>query len=286
MNNLPGQRSSRVMIGLCGLTLFFLSLGAARAAAVVADFTDGNTSSAVDGYVGKAGNGWGGAWLNPGSGSFATSSATVTSTSPLKPGSGNYLSVSASSNSGTTPAMSINRQYTGVSLTSETEFSFLFRGASGSSSDYRFAMFDSSASNTATSSNNSWAVVATGGVWQMYNGTSQVSTGLAFSLGVTYEIKIVANPAASSYTLKINDASGANLYTSGTLAFRNGASTLGGYLSYSIADTSSASASNFGYSIDSVNIATVPEPGSMMLLSSVLLGWAFVRRGKWANLSK
>lgn len=88
----------------------------------VANFTDGNSSTAVDGYAGAAGNRWATAWTtNKGSATYVTFSNTVTATSPLNSG-GNRLSVSVS-NSGTAAdyAGAVTRTFdtiTGVQKTS------------------------------------------------------------------------------------------------------------------------------------------------------------------------
>src|SRR5690625_2841548 len=70
--------------------LISLPLGAIAQAGITVDFSAGNTSFAVDGYEGMAGDGWTSEW-QWGS-SSTTGTAVVLADDPIK-GGGNYLSV-------------------------------------------------------------------------------------------------------------------------------------------------------------------------------------------------
>ncbi len=270
--------TSPIAFSLLALTL----VTSPASAAIIADFTAGNTSSAVDGYVGMAGNGWSGAWLTKTT-NTTISSASVANTSPLTPTSGNYLAIQTSNaaNAGN-PAMSVDRQYGaaggGVSLTSPTTFSFLFRPDIGSSADYRYYIFDASAASASTGPICTWTIAAIGGFWQVLNGdrtggiASTITTPVAVTLGTTYGFTVTADPLTQTWGVTISDANGSSLYTKNSLGFRSTATSLGGYLAFGVADSNASTASSFGYSVDS--IAIVPEPGVASLAALGLIGIA------------
>lgn len=272
--------TSPIAFSLLALTL----LSSPARATIIADFTAGNTSSAVDGYVGMAGDGWSGAWQTKTT-NTTINSASVTNTSPLTPTSGNYLAIQTSNaaNAGN-PAMAVNRQYGaaggGVSLTSPTTFSFLFRPDTGSSADYRYYIFDASAASASTGSICTWTIAAIGGYWQVLNGnraggiTSTITTPVALTLGTTYGFTVVTDPLTQTWGITISDVNGTALYTNSSLGFRSSATSLGGYLAFGVADSTPATASSFGYSVDS--IAIVPEPGVASLAALGFIGIAMV----------
>ncbi|MFZ4775118.1 MAG: PEP-CTERM sorting domain-containing protein [Terrimicrobiaceae bacterium] len=290
MNTRPYfQTGSFKLSQLCaasGILALLLAASSPAYSVIVADFADGNTSAAVDGYVGKAGSGWGGAWVSKTT-NMTIDSAAVTNSTPLKTGADNYLAVSTSAAAlATTPVMTINRQYGaaggGVTLTGPTQFTFLFRPDTGSSIDYRYVIYDAAASQSGTSSNCSWIIAAQSGFWRVVNGnkaggvTSEIITSAAVTLGTAYEFTVDTNPATQTWGVTIANTGGSVLYSNNSLGFRTISTSLGGYLAFGVSDTATASASTFGYSFDS--IAIVPEPSSIALVSLSVLGLLVLRK--------
>lgn len=273
---------------LAGILILNLGGVACSYSAILANFSDGNTSSSVDGFVGMAGSGWAGAWTTKTTNMTLNSATVVTDGSALATGAGNYLAISTSAAAGASgPAMSVNRQYGAaggeVSLASPVTYSFLFRPDAGSSADYRYSIFDTTASQTGTSASNTWAIVATGGQWQVYNGSTLTSTGLSVTLGEVYSFTIVADPTNREWSVQIADTNGSVLYLSDSLSFRSTTATsMGGYLTFAAADTGSSTASDYGFSIDS--IAIVPEPTTLVFVTLGLIGVAFIKRREAAAL--
>lgn len=283
MTSFNSTLTMKIFLPLLAAAAWAGSLGIGSAA-VIADFTDGNTTSAVDGYAGKAGGGWTGAWNNPTSN--ITYAATVTNTSPLKAGSGNYLSITASSpGSVANSQASVNRQYSsGISLTQEVKFEFLFR-ADVISSQTRYTIFDAPASQPATGANMTWEVALNGSTWYLYSGNgagggSEISTGLTATAGTTYAFTILANPTAKTFTVSIANTLGTVLYTSGTTTFRSSAASLGGYLTFSTVDSDPSSPTSLASSIDGISITQVPEPGTVALLGLGGAAFLWMRRRK------
>jgi len=76
-------------------------------AVTVADFTGGNSSAIVDAFQGIAGSGWQGGWVM--NQTNATSTGTVSNTSPLN-GGGNYLAMTSTTSGTGASATGWNRR--------------------------------------------------------------------------------------------------------------------------------------------------------------------------------
>ena len=265
--------SCRSLILVSGL-LALSSVGCG-AATLVADFTDGTSTTAVDGYTGAAGNGWVGAWVvTPGN---ATSSTfAISNTSPLAAGGGNYLT--ASITSGGTNSASTGRRYaassgSSISTSDSVSYSFNFRAdTTTGGSSYRFADMDN-AYSAGSGPAQTWAFSIDNGGLNLANGDgvggkTTVGAGVSLLANTTYTFNITANTAAKTWTLQLLSASGSVLYTSGTLGFRASYAGLGGIFVYSTADNDTTS-SDFSSSIDSLRItslSSIPEPSTVAIL--------------------
>jgi len=204
-----------------------------RVKAIVADFSDGNTSVLVDGYAGAAGSGWLSGWtLNRTSSANVSFSNSVSTAAPLG-SSGNYLSVQVSNASSSVDyGGAVVRAFDPavVDHASPYVLRFDFRGDSvipsvsaDTNSDY--AIFGS-ASNSAAQldANTTWglAVRMAGGStqWRYYNGSTLVETGVLYSPGSVYRVALSVNPQAKTYSFTISE--GGNIYQSpANISFRN-----------------------------------------------------------------
>ncbi|XHR29489.1 MAG: hypothetical protein ACFUZC_02795 [Chthoniobacteraceae bacterium] len=249
---------NKILISTLTALICPFSLGIA--APVTAEFADGNSTSAVDGYVGTAGAGWKGPWVLVSK--DAVFSATVEDNAPLKTGAGKYLSAKANTAGGVSYAGgSINRNYTdGIDPTQPVKYTFLIR-PEVISSQTRYMIFDAPVSQPSTGPNMTWAIVLAGASWNVFNGDQagggkEIQTGVTAEKGAVYAITVNADPTAKTFTLKIADAAGGVLYTSEALGLRSNTSDkLGGYLTFAFADTIPDTPDAFGFSIDSVSIS-------------------------------
>ena len=188
-------------------------------------FDDGNTSAAVDGYSGIGGNGWAGGWNHVGTGT-----PTVTSTNPLTPGGGNYLSVDL-----TGADRNVIRRLDPLAIDLDQAFTISWDwrldDAYTAGDQDRINFFsNASAASTSTSSSNGWIIGAAG---QMYgnnfyfynsadgsfNTSNAVDTGIAVAPGTTYSFSVTVNPVAKTYDASISN--GSAMFSDTGLNFRN-----------------------------------------------------------------
>lgn len=200
---------------------------------ILADFTDGNTSSLVDGYPGTVGSGWASGWTsNKTSAANVTLTNTASSASPLA-GGGNYLSVQVSNASTASDyGGAVTRTFDSAVLdpTTPWDLYFDFRGDSvipsvtaDANSDY--AIFGSVSNSAAQlDSNTTWGLAirtASGTTrWRYYSGSTLIDTGVTYASGTVYRVGVFVDPQAKTYSFMIND--GATVYESPTdIPFRN-----------------------------------------------------------------
>ena len=257
---------------------------------VTAYFTDGNGSSTAQQYPGIAGDGWRGGWTG-------TSLITpwVTNTSPLQPGTGNYLSVTRTSGSGSGSQEGAYRQWS-ENVVPTTNFSRL-------TFDYRLepnANFISAADvytvsiNSvpgASSGGNSTVYIrafgaATGAMaareWCVFNGDPGVAngydiarfrpSGLIAQPGVTYHftVDIYAGSGAGvsngktngTYDVTITD--GTNTVTVINSGFRSAAYSAGGYLAFAMQQDNATD--NLAFSVDSIVMTPLLPATSPIIL--------------------
>lgn len=214
---------SAILPGLCS----------PASAQILADFTDGNTSSLVDGYPGAVGSGWASGWTsNKTSSANVTLTNTASSASPLA-GGGNYLSVQVSNASTASDyGGAVTRTYDSAVVDPSTPWDlyFDFRGDSvipavtaDTNSDY--AIFGSISNSAAQlDSNTTWGLAirtASGATrWRYYSGSTLVDTGVTYTTGTVYRVGVFVDPQAKTYSFMIND--GTTVYESPTgIPFRN-----------------------------------------------------------------
>ncbi len=281
--------------------LLIASAPSLASADIIANFTGGNGTASVDQYQGTAGSGWSTAWKAIVGGTF-TATNTVVSANPLN-SSGNYLSVSLTNNANLQWApyacWSAFRQYENngnVSLTSDHVLQFDYRVDSlptgwGTSQQDRIEIFDNSYNTLGgdqpwLDETSSWFATALGtvtantslsGKWLFgdFDGsdttwnwnTKIVNSGIAVEANKVYSFTISLHPTTDTYDVAVTD--GTNSFSATDLGFRNDAGPTG-KLNWAmrLSDTGDTGA----FSLDSVNISTIPEPASLTILVTAVLG--------------
>lgn len=251
-------------------------------AAPIANFTDGNTNAAIDGYLGMLGGGWNGAWgTNTASAGVFTN--TVTNASPLN-GGGNYLSASLGGTTTSANTGTINRQWdtSVIPLTAPYKLTFNYRvdagyGPTNNPADTNTKYFisgDSAANATGLGSNNTWQIqggytTAAGVAWFYQNDTvvtavptsGAAGTFVPLVVGTTYTFAVTVNPVAFTYSFMLTD--GINSFASGTLGFRNDVAGQNKVFFGATRDVDHVG--SLAYSIDSIALTAVPEPATLGL---------------------
>jgi hypothetical protein len=247
---------------------------------VTAYFTDGMGASTPQQYPGIAGEGWVGGWAN-------TSLVTplVTNTSPVRAGTGNYLTVIRTSGSGSGSQEGAYRQWAESILPTTNFIRLTFDLRLDSATNVFNNAGDSFAialnSGTGASAGGNSTVLlrvfgaATGDLatreWGVFNGDPGVAnaydvfrfrpTGLIAQPGVTYSF-IVDSYAGSgagvtggktngTYDVVITD--GTNTVQFANAGFRSAAYAAGGYLAFSAQQDNTTD--NLAFSADSIVIA-------------------------------
>jgi hypothetical protein len=219
---------------------------APSSAETIAEFADGMTNAAVDGYVGMGGGGWAGPWVE---GVSSTAPPTVTkqilTTNPLNdqdpPGNDNYLNVQVDGLSAASKFFSTGRDYKGIpgiDTTLPYTIDFKYRvdetltGGTFTNFNDRYQLFDST--QTSVSSGASWSISCYGGTgtgftdtnmvgkWVVYDGgghdlpvdtgfvaTRQVNTGVTVTTGTIYDMHVAVDP--TDYTYDVTISSGTTL---------------------------------------------------------------------------
>jgi len=240
------------------------------------NFADGNGTTSVDQFQGIAGSGWRGGWLTGAGAGVSSASRDVVNTSPLTSGGGNYLSTSFSvsgTGSNATQWVRNTRQIdnTAISLSSPVAYSFTLRPDSiQSNSNESLLIFSGAGANNTSSGTDTWRITSSGAGWAFSNGdTLSVTAGLLGSpnnmSGSIFQFTIISDPSTRTYTGSIQNLTNGQTYSSGALAWRTGAgATENTYLNF-VALSGSSTANTFGYSLDGLSVAPVPEPGTIAL---------------------
>lgn len=248
------------------------------AGVVRARFSDGTGTTFPQQYTGLAGDGWAGSWSLS-----SNATATVASTTPLKPATGNYLTVARNGGSGGGNLTGVVRQWSELTrpTTQFSRLTFDFR------LDSSAAVFNSSnESITLTARNVTGATsgpestffirtfgAATGPLatreWGVYSGDGVstgfvvdrfVPTGLVCVPGVTYTFTVdlfgasaagtTGGKAHGTYDVTISDGT-TTVKVLGS-RFRSAAYSSGGYLSFSSAQDTITD--NLTFSVDSIEM--------------------------------
>ncbi|PAW76266.1 MAG: hypothetical protein B9S32_15565 [Verrucomicrobia bacterium Tous-C9LFEB] len=257
------MKTSVIKLIVAGMTLALPF--ATNAATVIEDF-EGS-------YPGSAGSGWATAWVQT-LGSGVGLNAQLTNTSPLQTGGGQYLSVSLSATSAN--SATVNRAFnntTGIDVASPYQVQFALRLDAALISGQQISLYASPGSSSVTSSNVSWSIVAdsTNG-WLINNGnksggvTSQVSTGLSLSSGVTYLFTIDVDPTTKAWNVSIDSTAGNYDNTGAAFGFRTAATTTMTTPTLSFGGKPGSDGTSLDFSIDNLSITQVPEPATPALI--------------------
>jgi len=265
------------------VTVALLLVPSAALGGVSADFDDGNTSAAADGYPGMAGGGWAGAWSAPTDGASWTTGPTVTSTTPLSPGGGNYLTATLTESSGNRQA-TVARQFDNgaVSYAAPHKVRFQFRPEDLNGfthNDDRFFLFDRTSPRAGTDASVSWMILAAGdtrgdtnwnaGEWFVFDGhkngggfyvNQYVNSGIPLSAGTTYDMEVTVYPDAKEWDVTISD--GSSTWSQTDLGFRINSAQAGGTLNFGGRANDQSPDDTRSFSLDAVEVAPF-EPASI-----------------------
>ncbi|HLA84134.1 MAG TPA: PEP-CTERM sorting domain-containing protein [Thermoguttaceae bacterium] len=274
----------------------------------IAEFADGLTNTAVDGYVGMAGGGWAGPWVEGKSTTGApTATVTVPTINPLNDQvNDNYLNVQVTGSTTGTKFFSTMRDYKGtpgVDVTNPYTIDFKYRvneTLTGSSTftsiDDRYQIFDTTGA-TSVGATASWYIGCYGGAgsyvdadmvgkWLLYDGgghdvpsvttmllARQVNTGITVTAGTIYDMHVAVDPTDYTYDVTISSG-GTELYNSLTA---NGGAYAGGLGWRTSASTSpgilgflgNTTATDDTRKFSVDSIRIVPEPSTLWM---VILG--------------
>jgi fibronectin type 3 domain-containing protein len=238
---------------------------------ITANFNDGDTTTAVDGYAGMAGGGWFGPWAatKSGTGSFSNS---VTSSNPLA-GGGNRLAVnliSGTVNAGYPGTVGRKFDATVVDGTQPYKIRYRIRWDSTYNPADSLILFGDVGTGYAwgTGSNNTWVITTydNGGnpVWRVNNGngaggSTAINTTMPVAVGTVYTMTVNVDPVARSWTVLIDN--GTTQYQSGTLGFRN-AATGGAGNTFYLGGSVRGPSRTLSYSVDGVIVTNgeIAEP--------------------------
>lgn len=262
------------------------------AATVIANFDGGNSTSVVDAYQGKAGNGWTGAWSTAGTNSISVT-GLVASASPLLSGSGNYLTGTIA---GPTSNNANSQGYIGrvVSATSfdyavPLQLSFLYRPDTTLSGSQRYRILGNANSVTGATGPSNLFTIDSGTTatptWN-FGGAATSDSGLSVIAGDTYSFTLSLDMHAHSYTATVLNLTTSDSWTSSSIGFRNTATVsdfaleLGALIATGGAQTS---ANQVHFSADSISISNIPEPTTIAaLMGAGVLGMALIARRRKA----
>ncbi|HWL51397.1 MAG TPA: hypothetical protein VNQ90_03125 [Chthoniobacteraceae bacterium] len=282
MKMFPFFTRNRFPSAALGIALLLSGWSATTSAQIVANFDAGNTSTAVDGNPGMAGEGWAGPWGNPNPGSGRTLTRTVVNTDPLKVGSGNYLSVTMTNSTVSATARRtelVRRTYEDeglVSLNAPHTISFLYRinqpvgGATP-------GIFDSARNASEGNETSAFYLRVSGSEWGYYTAPgSWVGTEVPMIFGDTYAFTIQLDPVTKLWGFSVINLDDADFsFSIDSLGFfgsdfygETARDAVGGQLQWSMTLTDrpdgEAPIHSVTYDLDSILI--IPEPGVTALL--------------------
>lgn len=269
--------------------------------ATIANFDGGNGTGSVDAFVGTAGDGWLGAWSSAGSNGSSTS-GTVTTSSPLVSGSGNYLSATvngSSTNSANTQA------YTGRVLDATAfdyaepiALSFLFRpdsAFSSGSSQFRI-MQNAPGVTSGTGPSNLWTIssgTTATPTWSFgglptSGGTNQLfDSGISVVTGHVYSFSLLLDMTEKSYVGTVTDLNTSVSFTSNVIFFRNQGSVTNTALEFGalLATGGSTTGQSMNFSVDSISVSNIPEPSTTVAFMGIgALGMTLAMRRRKAGI--
>lgn len=269
---------------------------------VVADFSGGNSSEVVDGYVGMAGNGWSGPWVehrNQTSNNPLDITAGVQSTNPLVAGSGNYLHVDIDgpAGAGASREANVSRAYGSFGdfdTTRPHTVSFLLRydHLSGSWNENANSLFIMDGAGNIPTSTTTWAVSAFGsgltslqwtfssgagfsnGVPQTSEEHPRVLSDVFLVVGSVYSFELEVNPGQQQYRVWVEnldfdfiDDPGSASFMSDWLPFTADVSEVAGKIVLGLRRSSDGTSTMLSF--DQLQI--IPEPRVYGIAAGVLV---------------
>lgn len=284
-------------------TVCLLALGSTVAsAAVIADFSGGSGTTQPDQYLGMAGDGWAEAWSSR-TGSQSTSSFTVNDSTPFGPDGGNYLQINyqrtatgtGSNRTGVArPFLTTGSSSIDMSKAYTIAFDFRADTLTGWDSSADQIAFSSESTSTIGSfgADTPWSLLIRGdNRWVVTNGNGVggisnldfTSLGLtSLTAGTVYSIKVFIDPEAKGYDLTITAGDttyrASDLNDGNLLGFRTNATAKDANVLQFRSYTSELGTIN--WSLDNIEIASVPEPSVVGMLIGGLVGMRLLMRSR------
>ena len=244
-------------------------------AQVLANFADGNSTRAVDGYVGTAGNGWNSAWGSTtfSSGSFAATE--VRSNNPLTAGQNrlavNFRNPNASGHAGGALHRALDSNFGVLNADQPRTVQFEFRLDSPiTATTQSFVdMFEQGSVNSGVRDNARWLIRIMGSnrgnavanEFAFYDGGKDgatfdydnfVSSGITVQQGQIYTIAVHSDPVTQSYSVSNDD--GNSVISFSDLGWWGNMTTNGNILNFGAVVNFE---SDVDYSIGSISV--IPE---------------------------
>nr|HRJ70736.1 hypothetical protein [Terrimicrobiaceae bacterium] len=246
---------------------------------IIAEFSGGDSTSVVDAWTGKAGDGWSNAWTRAYTGNFPDSSVKGPASIGYVSlnGTENYLRTGFKSAPASAAGSTIARQYTSygdVNLADPHEVSFFYRVVQGTTASINdINIGDLNVISTGPySAVTTWriGVDPTDSTWRFGNGTNNVGSfwldsNLSVSVGDIYFFRITIDPASYTYDAYVENVTDNLSFSADGLAFRTN-KAVGGYLNFY--SSVLLGDPNFIFDMTSLEIAAVPEPGTAALLGA------------------
>ncbi len=304
----PRRKGGRLLYGILATMLMAVLPLQAQ---IIANFADGNTTDEVDGYMGKAGNGWSGSWGQRGyatPNNTANRNAAFGSVGVVNDGTlwdTPRLKVTPSNNT-TGTGVGVSRPYHQVSeyvdarmpVMISFQFSIddlgsflstptnqIFIGENGGDSGNRtttsaWYIQGFGGTNYAEAPGGSSFSTARQGQWNFgLGGDLYEPTGIRLEAGVLYTFTLSIYPSTgegvdSTYTAYLTN--GTDNYQSGILKFRS-EEELGRTIVFAESYVAGQGAT---YSLGNISIAQIPEPSSvaLLLMAAVAIGGTVYRQ--------
>ncbi|CAN5779214.1 hypothetical protein BH09VER1_BH09VER1_17530 [soil metagenome] len=239
---------------------------------IVADFKEGDSASAADGYPGDTGGGWTGGWKIKAENATFTAVA-VLDKEPLSATVKTYLNAKgegpAPEGDAVGRAGAISRHYEqdseGVDLLQPVKYEFAFRAESWEPTD-RYLIFDAPKTQFSSGQNLTWQISAFAGMWRLMDGPgnggkqAEINTKIPIVAGTVYTFTVVADPQSRKWMATISD--GQKTETFKDINFRTDKSVLGGNFHVGYSDGDSKGPVTFGYSFGCIKISQAQALGA------------------------
>ncbi|HSI86465.1 MAG: hypothetical protein ACAI35_17395, partial [Candidatus Methylacidiphilales bacterium] len=230
---------------------------AAPATPVQTSFDGGESTTEVDGFPGKPGEGWASPWMLTPAGTPAK--VTVTSASPLGDKTGPYLNVEFKAHTAGQTAMAVSREVdinvADVSKPYKISFSYRPDVAMEGPNDMWFMAGSSVGGSPGTGPRCTWMIRGSKTVWYLGNGDRKGGatwerSEMTCVPGKVYHFVVLVDPGTESWKVEVKTDEAR--IESATLGFRESRQDGGKFLYFGVA--TGETEVNAGFSFDSLSV--------------------------------